>query len=86
MSRVTIDEARTLLKQVMRERFKDTTFTDYIDNRLAGDFAVEIYEAIKHYRQALNDVTGCVKDAVSGSDAYERACDIVDTAFVPRQD
>jgi len=81
MSRISIDQAREYLKTVARCDFKDGSFQDYIDNRLAGDFAVEVAEVIKHYRKALSGVRDCVRESVSGSDAYDKACNIVEKAF-----
>ena len=36
------DDARKILMQVMEKEFSDKTFSHYIQEKLAGDFAVEI--------------------------------------------
>ena len=69
-----IDEAKAFLKGVMDARFTDRTFHHYINNMLAGDFAVEIatvirdqaklaesrQENIKAMSGYLNDVAGAL--------------------------
>lgn len=41
-----IDAARSYLNRFMRKHFRDKTFTHYIDERLAGDFAYELAKAL----------------------------------------
>jgi hypothetical protein len=42
----SVDEAKEYLKSVCMCSFKDKTFETYIENTLAGDFAVEIANVI----------------------------------------
>lgn len=48
MKRMTIEEAKAYLKEECLKRFEDSTFRSYIDNKLAGDFSVEVAELIKY--------------------------------------
>ena len=41
-----IDAARAYLTRFMRKHFRDKTFTDYIGERLAGDFAFELAKVL----------------------------------------
>lgn len=45
--KMNIEEAKKYLVEVMNEHFRDKTFTDYIKNRLSGDFAVEMARTMK---------------------------------------
>lgn len=45
------DDAKEYLEIFMRDHFKDTTFSKYIYNNLAGDFAAELATAIMRTRE-----------------------------------
>ena len=50
----SVDEARDYLKTLCYYKFKDKTFINYIENKLAGDFAVEIANVFIRDRNARN--------------------------------
>ena len=45
------DDARKILMQVMEKEFSDKTFSHYIQEKLAGDFAVEIATLLTERRE-----------------------------------
>jgi len=51
-----IDEARDYIYKLSKTDFEDTNFCNYIQNRLAGDFALEISNVIKSLKEKLSAV------------------------------
>ena len=50
----SIDQAKDYLKALCFYKFKDNTFNNYIENKLAGDFAVEIANTFIRERNTRN--------------------------------
>jgi hypothetical protein len=46
-----IAQAKTFLRGMMQDQFKDKTFRDYINFELAGDFAVEIATVVQRLQR-----------------------------------
>ena len=52
-----IDNAKDLLKEICKQNFNDKTFIEYIDKKLAGDFATEISNYIESLRTRIAELT-----------------------------
>lgn len=52
---MNIDQAKAFLVEVNNKEFKDKTYKDYIETRLAGDFSVELAKYIKSLKERVEN-------------------------------
>jgi hypothetical protein len=73
---MNVDEARQLIKEVMEAKFTDKTFRHYINESLAGDFAVEIATALQNNACQITALKQVVVERETERDRYKAALEV----------